>query len=223
MATDYIPKGDTQFMVWLTNFSTLITATPTAYGLNAGNATTLAALLSAYSDALMVAKSDARGPAATTVKDTARANAEAYARELATMIQANKSVTNAQKAELRITIRKTTKTPIGANTTAPLLSFITAGALTHTLRYADSTTPDSRRRPFGAAALKLSWWIVPTGTTPSGPANYVENFSSVPINIEFESADIGKTCIYSAKWVTATGLVGPVSNTLTATIMGASS
>ena len=60
--------------------------------------TTLAALTTAYSDALMAAQSgDTRGPSTVAAKDTARANAEAYARELATIVQANKSVTNEQK------------------------------------------------------------------------------------------------------------------------------
>ena len=224
MATDYIPATDSDFLVWLSPFSALITATPTAYGLTTGNATTLAGLTSTYSDALMAAQNgETRGPSTVSAKDTARANAEAYARELATLIQANKSVTNEQKTNLRITVRKTTRTPVPAPTTRPVLSFVSGGAMAHTLRYNDETTPDSRKRPFGSAALMLSWWIVSTGTTPTGPANFVRPITNTPFTIEFTSGDVGKTAIYSAKWVTATGLEGLISNTVTATVMGTTS
>lgn len=224
MAADYIPTTDADFQVWLDNFSALITAAPTDYGLTTGDATALATLTTTYDDALLAANNGStRGPATVIAKDTARVNAEGRSRQLATQIQANPSISNELKTNLRLTIRKTTKTPVPAPVTAPLINFISASALRHTLRYSDETTPDSRKRPFGSSSLVLSWWITPIGTTPSGPPNFTQPFSRIPILIDFSSADVNKTVTYSGKWVTATGLMGPISNSVNATVIGAAS
>ena len=157
MGINYIPTRDADFQLWLDNFSALISADPASYGLSSADAGPLAALTATFDAALAAATNGStRGPSTIAAKDTARANAESRARQLATLIQANPSVTDEQKTDLQITVRKTNKTPIPAPSTSPLLSFIAATPLQHTLRYADQDTPDSRARPFGAAALILS-------------------------------------------------------------------
>ena len=47
MPRDYIPSTDAGLLNWVTPFSAKITLTPTAYGLTAANATTLAGLVTA--------------------------------------------------------------------------------------------------------------------------------------------------------------------------------
>ena len=55
MSKDFLPAKDAELLSWKTDFSAAITATPTDYGLVAGQATAFAALLSAYSAALAIA------------------------------------------------------------------------------------------------------------------------------------------------------------------------
>ena len=109
MARSYIPSTDADFQVWLDNFSELITADPTAYGLSSADATALATLTTTYDNALAAAMNGStRGPSTVNAKDVARTNAQARARQLATIIQANPAVSEEQKSDLGITVRKTT-------------------------------------------------------------------------------------------------------------------
>jgi len=221
MASDYIPRTDADFQNWVVNFSALITAGPTDYGLTAPEATTLAGLTSTFNDALIAATNGStRGPMTVAAKDTARANLEAFARNLAMKVQNTSTVSNDQKAALRITIRKTGKTPRPAPTTRPIIAIKTVAALQHILEFSDETTSTSRKKPFGVANLMLSWWITPVGTTPSGLPTKSLPFSSNPVVINFDNADVMKMVSYQACWVTLTGLMGPVSNTAGGAIIG---
>lgn len=219
MAVNYIPPRDGDFNTWLLNFSTLISATPTAYGLTVPDATNLANVTALWSTAYGAATGGStRGPMTVNQKDVARVNATSVARTLATIIQANPGISDAQKTALGLTVRKTAPTPIPAPTTSPLLSFVAATPLQHTLRFADQATPAARAKPFGVVALQL-YVLVPGGTPPTtpGPSNFV--FTKNPIAVNFDSADVGKLATYSASWITRTGLVGPTSTTLQATVV----
>lgn len=224
MASGYIPQKDADFKTWVDNNSAMITANYSGLGISSADAAAYASLVSTFDAAYMTATSgDTRGPMTITAKDTARANAEARARQLATMIQANPSVTNEMKTALGYTIRKIGRTPVPAPTTYPILSFANIAPLQHVLRYSDSGGAAPRGRPFGVTGLMLSWWITPAGTAPSGPANFVQSFTRIPIGITFDSSAVGKLAIYSAKWTNGKGNLGPVSNTLSNLIIGASS
>ena len=209
---NYIPPREADFVNWVDNFSTLITADPTSYGLSSGDASALAALVATYLGAYSAAVNPStRGPSTISAKDAARANVTARSRQLAIIIQSNPSVTDEQKTDLGITVRKTNRTPIPAPTTSPLLAFIAATPLQHTLRASDQLTPDSRAKPFGALSLRLRVWVAPIGTSPSGPPTYTLQLTTNPIAIDFDSGDIGKIASYVGNWVTRTGLIGPDS------------
>lgn len=220
MGPNYIPTRDADFMVWLDNFSTLLTAAPLTYGLTAADASALAALTATFDTALAAATNGStRGPSTIAAKDAARAGAEARARQLATLIQANPVITEAQKTDLGLTVRKTNKTPVPPPTTSPLLVFTAATPLQHTLRYSDQLTPDSRARPFGASALLLSVWIRPSGTPASGPPDQVLTITRNPVGVTFTGPDVTKMATYLARWVTLTGKEGPVSTPVAAAIV----
>lgn len=220
MSVQYIPSRDADFMVWIDNFSELLTAAPTDYGLTSSDATALAALTADFDSALSAATNGStRGPSTIAAKDSARAAAEARARQLATIIQANPSVTEQQKTDLGLTVRKTNKTPVPPPTTSPLLTFKAATPLQHTLKYADQETPFSRSRPFGAVALMLSVWIRPAGTPPSGPPDQTLTITRNPVGVTFTNADVTKMATYTARWVTLKGDEGPVSLPLSAAVV----
>lgn len=213
MANDYIPKGDSQALAWLQNFSTLITADPTAYGLAAPDGVAMAAVVATYATAYAAAVADvSRGKSTVTAKNTARANAVFKARQLAVIIQANPSVTNVQKSDLGLTIRKTEKTPIPTPTSTVILTYIATTYLEHTFQFADQNSPSSKKRPYGAIAAQVSVWIVPIGQTPTGAPSQVLAVTRNPFSVKFTSGDIGKMAWYSARWITGKGLLGPASN-----------
>lgn len=211
-APTYIPPREADFVTWLTNFNNLILADPTSFGLTVGDANALNTMTVAYLAAYAAAiDGTTRGPSTIATKDAARANVTTLARQYAVMMQANPSITDTQKTNLGITVRKTNRTPVPPPSTSPLLAFIAATPLQHTLRASDQLTPDSRAKPFGALSLQLSVWVAPIGTSPSGPPNQLITVTKNPIAVNFDSSDIGKLASYVGRWQTRTGLIGPDS------------
>lgn len=225
MAASYIPTTDALLVPWLDNFSALITADPTAYGFTSGDASSLDGLVSTYETAYSAAIAGAtRGPTTVAIKDAARANVVGRSRQLAILIQANPSITEAQKTALGVTVRKTTRTPVVAPTTSPLLSFVAATPGQHTLRMADQMTPAARTKPFGVIALQLNVWIYtpitpPPPPGPPSPPSMTLIVTKNPFAVNFDSTQARMVAYYLGYWQTRTGLLGPVSNAITQIII----
>lgn len=117
----FLPYTDDGLLAWSLNFSTRITATPTAFGLTAALATSYATLHSAYAAALADCDPNTRSKALVSTKNQARANLKANARLLAKLVDGTASVTDAQKLELGLNVRKQ-PTPIPAPTQVPVLT-----------------------------------------------------------------------------------------------------
>lgn len=219
-STNYVPARDGDFNTWIDNFSDYITANFGALGVSSSDASTLAAMATTWDDAYTAAiAGSTRGPMTVSAKDAARANVQAFARQLAININNNPSITNDQKVALQITVRKTTKTPVPAPTTSPILTFIAATPLQHTLRFADQLTPASRAIPFGAVAVEIRVVVSATPPTPETPVTYVLQQSRNPVPINFAAGDRGKTAYYIGLWRTATNLYGPISAELSAVVV----
>src|SRR5438874_13150429 len=74
MGTSYLPAREAELGQWVTNFSTLITASPGSYGLLAGDAASIAAYVNAFNSALAVVANPATKTRATVAaKDGAKA------------------------------------------------------------------------------------------------------------------------------------------------------
>ena len=70
----YLPAREAELGQWVTNFSTLISASPGTYGLVAGDASTIATYSSAFTSALAVVNNPATKTRATVAaKDGAKA------------------------------------------------------------------------------------------------------------------------------------------------------
>jgi hypothetical protein len=221
MGISYIPTQDSLLVPWTQNFSALITASPTSYGLTAGDASAYATLSANYVTAYNAAiAGGTRGPMAVSTKNGAKAALISQARQLATIIQATPAVTDDQKVSLGLTVRKTNRTPVPAPTESPLLSFIGATPLQHTMRYAGQSTPSSRALPFGSLVCNVSVWVSATPPTSGTPPTMIVGATKNPFAVNFTTDQVGKTAYYSAVFTTRTQLDGPVSNSINALIVG---
>jgi hypothetical protein len=211
MPTDYIPFSDAGCMAWLDNNSAMISASPATYGIQTTDAADYATLVAAFDAALAAATAGStRGPSTVNAKNVARVNAVTRARQLAAIIQNNPGVTQQQKIDLGYTVRKTTKTPIPAPATVPILSYVGSTYLEHTLRFADQNTPSSKAKPFGYASLLVSIWLTAVGTAPSGSPTRTQPVTRNPFAVDFSVGDLGKLATYQAQWVSAKGELGPI-------------
>lgn len=220
MASGYIPDKQEDQATWALNFTTKITASPTTYGLIAGDATAIAAAVNPFLAALTVATTPATRTAVTVnTKDTTRANMLAVCRSYSQQIVKNPGVTDANKIALGLNPGGTGPTPIPAPVTEPILGLIKMTHLSGQFRSSDSATPDIRAKPFGAVAMEL-WRFIGT-TTPVGPedATFVGLVTKQPFTQSFDAADVTKKVWCWGRWVTRTGEVGPWSTALQSIII----
>lgn len=219
-SSSYIPPREADFVNWIENFNSLIQASPTSYGVSTADASNLTSLTAIYT----LAYTTAVNPSTRTVdtvaaKNSGRVDVTAFARLLASQIQLNAGVSDEQKAALGLTLRKILPSPVPPPTSSPILNFIAATPLQHTLRASDQNTPDKRGKPFGVLQLKLSVWILPQNTMITGNPDQVNIYTKQPIAVNFSSGDIGKVAWYRGNWMTRTGLTGPISTDLSRTIV----
>lgn len=210
MATTYIPTTDAGFSAWLLNFATLIAADPTDYGLVAGDATAISAQNTAFQASYALAIDPSTRTAPTiAAKDAAKASALAVVRPYAMTINANAAVTNEQRGDLGLTIRKTTPTPIPAPTAIVGLALVLLTPLTARIRTFNVETPTSKAKPYGAAMIEI---FVAIGTTPAidpAQASFVNAFSKSPLTLSFTSEQVGKVATVYARYATKGSYAGP--------------
>ena len=225
MPADYIPTREAQIVSWADNFSTLITSTPTTYGLVAGDAVAIAAAVDPYILAYTVATNPStRTPATVANKDALQAAMLATVRPFAVQISQNAGVTNEDKTAVGVTVRKTVPTPIPTPTTRPGLTLASAQVGVLTIRYSDVDMPVGKAKPPGAIGMEL--WVQ-VGLTPGidpDAASYVSTITKSPYNLQTKSGDRGKLATIWGRWCTRGGSggeskVGPWSDPLTVTVM----
>lgn len=225
MAAPYIPNKDALLVAWSDNFASLITASPTTYGLVAADAAAINAVNTPWDTAYAAAVAGAtRGPMTVQAKNNARAALLAVVRPYAIQIRNNAGVSDPDKVALGLTVPNQTRTPIFAPQTQPLISIAAATPLSHTLRFSDSNSPQLRGKPFGAKACAF---VVSYGTTIgtdpdlAAPVPIVNSALAVPSSTGLATrqpcasvlpvAQVGKLATYWARWVGIRGDVGPWS------------
>ncbi len=212
MATNYLPARDADLLGWAQAFSAQVTATPTAFGLVAGQATTLAGFVSAYQSALAVATNEAtRTKSTVAAKDVAKANLLFNIRLLVAIVQAYPSITDAQVAALGLTVRSTTRSPVAPPATFPLLTVIGIQQRTARLAIADELSPDTRARPANVVGMELYYQV--GGVAPVGTASMVYGglLTRTPTSIELPEAATGLTVYMRGRWINNKGERGPSS------------
>lgn len=212
MSTPYIPAQDGQLDTWANNFRTTIAASPVTYGLVAGDSTSITAAYNSYHAAYLLLTNPAtKTPTNVAAKDTAKASALITFRQYAQIIQNNAGVSNAARAAAGLTVRSTARTPIPAPATLPVLAVVSQQPGLANLGFADTATPTTKAKPFGAIQIEI-WRDVPTTGAPNlANAEYVGDFTKSPFVIETPAGGVGKTNGIWARWKTRRGLTGPFS------------
>lgn len=221
MKKDYIPSSESELVDWLDNFHTQLTAKKSA--LNVPDAA-LAKLATAKDDfKTKVADTKAKRiayEASLEAEKDARRDAVAEARSLAQQVQREPSITNADRAQLRLTVRDTEPTPPSAPDSFPIVTVDTSKRLRHGLNWKDNKTPTSRARPEGVVYTELHSYVGTTPPTDTSQFKMVETYTKNSATIEYTSADAGKTAYYNLRWVNSRKEKGPWSETVSATITG---
>jgi len=210
MGTDYLPSRDAQLDDWISNFKTLIAATPTNYGLVAADGTAITNAFNSWHTAFLAATNPTtRTKGTVSTKNTQKAAVLAVVRGYANTIRVNKAVTNELKIGLGLHVADTQPTPVPAPVTYPLLSISGMGQGLQDLRAADQATPTKRAKPAGAVGLLLFRSVAETPTSEPTDAAFLAYVSQGKFTSNFSPADNGKTATYFARWTNSKGEVGP--------------
>jgi hypothetical protein len=212
MSDRYLPDSDAASRDWMNTFAAGITASPATYGLSGADANAIQAAVDAYDAAYLLAVDPATRTAVTVnEKDTARNAAEQICRQYALIIKHDAGVTDADKIAIGVRPVNDQRDPIEVPQTSPVLAVIAATPGVHTLRYADSMTPDSPAKPFGASELQLFVFVGAAIATDPAQAKFVGKFTKNPVSVSFDAEDNGKQATYFARWASRRGDVGPWS------------
>lgn len=210
MQNPYIPPKDADLATWLLNFATLIAAAPATYGLTSTDAAAITGVQTAYQSAYNLAiDPPTRTKPTVADKDAAKAAALAVVRPYAIQIRNNAGVTNEDKEDLGLNIPDYTPTPIPAPTSSPVLAFIAATPLQHTLRYTDSVSPTTRgKKPAGVLGVQVWRAVGVAAAVDPATCSLNQVATKNPMASNFDSGDRGKIATYFARYVTRSGPLG---------------
>jgi len=218
----YIPAKEANLNSWLLNFSALLTAAPSTYGLSPTDATNVAADVSAWTAAYSpILSPSTKTAAAVSAKNSAKVSILAQIRPYAQNISLNAGVTTSAKTAIGVNPRTSVPVPITAPTTSPVLtaqSTSTAGTI---IRYRDATaSPSVKSKPYGVISVQL--WAKSSATPITDPTllNFTESATKSPLTATMGSGSAGTTVYFAARWQTRKGLVGPWSPIISYVVAG---
>jgi hypothetical protein len=182
MAKNFFNGSDAELNAGTQNFSTKISATPTAYGLSASQATAYAALSTAFTAAYTTAITpETRTRGTVAAKNAAKIPLKVMAGDLAKIINATPSVTNQQKIDLGLHVRAV-PTPIPQPAVPPVLEVTNRIGTVVTIRLHDGTA--KRAKPTGVQGARIYSFV---GATPPGDIN--------DWNLEWRELDTRSRCM----------------------------
>lgn len=241
--TNYIPRPDGDFSAWANHYYEAVYAYYDRHHLDPELLAALRKALDTWNGQYPAhVAAQAAAESARRAKDTARAELEAEIRPVTNFVQSYPSTTDADRAEIGITVRETSRTPAPKPTTRPLVSVDVSARLTHELRLVDSGDGASTRgrrgrggKPEGVAGAEV--WVklvdaphtgqpAPTdGAAAAGGAigdpktfSFLTMTTRPTLRTDFPTSAGGKTAVYMLRWVNTRGEKGPWSDVTTATV-----
>ena len=218
----YMPRPDGDFAAWANHYYEAVKKFYDAQGFDPTDLKPLETALETWNKdypAHVAAQQRAEG--ARQAKDAARAALEKEVRPVTNFVQGYPKTTNADRAEMGITVRDTSPTRALAPSSRPLALVESGQRLTHQLRLVDESTPTLRARPAGVLGAEVWVKLVDADQpAPTDPAalTFLTMTTKPSFRAEFKAGEGGKTAVYMARWVNTRGEKGPWSEVTTATV-----
>ena len=221
MSRNFLPARDSLLLDWSNNFNTKITATPTAYGLTAAQATAYGTLHTAYSNAYTTATAPSTRTRGTiAAKNSARTALKANARLLARIVQATASVTAQQKIDLGLTPRDVVPSPINTPTEAPVLEIVTAIGRTIKLNLR-SVGSERRGKPDGVHGASLFSFVGAAPPADISAWTFEGSTTRTSFDVEFPATVAAGSQVWlTAFWFNPRSQSGPACTPVSAYIAG---
>lgn len=220
MPEDYIPSNDSELLEFADNLINKITGNEPFYGLRPVDSTDVTAIRGFFSDAYNennTAQINARST--REAKDEKKNPLIAKLRELAQRVQNAPNITDAQRAELGLTVPQISTAPTGAPNSRPVLEIDTSEPLRQTIKFYDNVM-DSKGKPEGVKGAEIWCKIGGEATMNEEDYRYLGTDTASPYLAIHRPENVGKQAHYISRWVNNRGEYGAWSNAETATITG---
>jgi hypothetical protein len=205
-----VPTKDSLLATYAPNFSGIITLSPTTYNVTAGQATALGTATTNFTTAYAASSAEGtRSKSLTTAKNSAKTALLSLLRPMYGAIQASATVTNTQKVNLGIALRRL-PTPVPAPSTAPVVSVVSVNGRTVKLRLRDAANPHRVGRPVGVASATVLSYVGATPPPGIGAWRFEGNVSKTVIDVAFpDTVAPGALVWFVAFWSNRKDQPGP--------------
>lgn len=184
MTRGFLPNKDDALLAWSLNFKTIISAGPVPLGLTAAQATAYSALHSSFAAAMEACAPGMKSKSLVAAKNDARDLLKTSARLLASIIQGQAAVTDAQKLELGLTVRSA-PTPIPPPADAPALDIVWVKGRVVRIRLHDAANPGRRGKPANVKGAAVFSFIGEEPPTDMRQYHFEGNTTETIISITF--------------------------------------
>ena len=205
-----VPTKDSLLAVYAPNFSGIITASPTTYNVTTAQAAALATATDNFVEAYNAARAEGtRSKSLTATKTSMKIALLSLLRPMYGAIQASATVTNTQKVNLGITIRRT-PTPVPAPSTEPVVTVVSVTGRTVKLRLRDAANPHRVGRPVGVASATILSYVGATPPAGIGAWRFEGNVSKTLIDVVFpDTVAPGALVWFTVFWSNRKDEAGP--------------
>lgn len=216
--SSYIPSRDAELLGFAQNFSTKISAAPTAYGLTLDQATAFDTLYSDFNTAYAALQNPTtKSPPYVAAKNTAKdamINGTSGIRQLAALVQAHPGITDQQLIDLRLTVRDREPSPVLPPSFAPEIDLFPPVVRTVKFRLHNEQTIGRRGKPDGAIGATVFSYVgeLPPALDDIAAWKFEFNTGNPVGEIEFPSSvPAGATVWITATWYNRRGEQSPAT------------
>ena len=209
----YIPAKEADFTTFLGQFSSQISATPYAFGLQPSDAATIAALNATWAAAFTpVTSGSTKTAQAVQRKNIAKVAVTAQVRTFAQAISNNPGVSADNKVALGLNPKTSTPSPITPPSTFPALTLQSQSPRMAVIRFRDSAASVSvKSKPYGVTQCQVFGMASATPVTDQDALPMIATPTKSPFVLNLNAADTGKQFYVAARWAIRTGEFGPWS------------
>ena len=212
MGSTYIPNRESDLLTFLNAFAQKITPDATAYGLTVEQMMAFDDRRTAFATAYQVANDPlTRSPANVEKKNTAKKAAIAELRKLVDICQAWPGMTNDKRAELGITIKDVTPTPVPVPSASPVIDVVSVDAWTVRVRLHNGESP-RRAKPDGVKGATLFSYVGDQPPADVAAWKFEGSVTRTDVKLTFPTTLAPGTTVWvTAFWFNPTSQSGPAA------------
>ena len=215
---DFLPRKDADLLQWAVNFLAALVAILSRIGFPTEVYDQLSSLVEDFKDKLRIATATGTRTKTTVLEKNAsrKTMIAAFRGAIGEYLNRNHNLTDADRDNLGLPIRKSGRTPTPVATTIPWVQVVMT--VIRYLRFDFGGSETSRAKPAGQHGMELAGRI--GGDRPANVHELTLSYfdTHTPLSIAFEEEDRGKPFWFAVRWENTRGEKGPWSEIQSAII-----